>query len=68
MPAEPAADVVITADPDTVVGLLTGRLTPDRLDPAASGRLCGSDDALRRLTHLAHRARYAGAAGLDAAS
>ena len=72
VPAGCAADVVIAADPDTAVGLLTGRLTPDQLDQATRGRVRGTADALRRLERLAHHARCAllgdRPAGLDAAS
>jgi DNA-binding HxlR family transcriptional regulator len=67
-----AADVVIGADPDTAVGLLTGRVSPHQLDAATRRRVRGTEDALRRLERLAARARAAlpGArpADLDAAS
>ncbi len=67
-----AADVIIGADPDTAVGLLTGRVSPHQLDAATRRRVRGTEDALRRLERLAARARAAlpGArpADLDAAS
>jgi DNA-binding HxlR family transcriptional regulator len=62
VPTGHAADVVITADPDTTVGLITGYLLPDQLDPATHGHVRGAADALRRLERLAQRARHAGAA------
>jgi DNA-binding HxlR family transcriptional regulator len=56
-PAGRAVDVVIAADPDTAVGLLTGLITPGQLDPATRSHVRGSADALRRLERLTHRAR-----------
>jgi DNA-binding HxlR family transcriptional regulator len=53
------ADVVIAADPETTVGLLTGAITPQQLDPQTRSQVRGSDDALRRLARLAAHARPA---------
>jgi DNA-binding HxlR family transcriptional regulator len=57
VPPGHAADVVITADADTAVALLTGRLDPRRLDPTTRRSVRGTDDALRRLERLTRRAR-----------
>jgi len=57
--ATATADVVLATDPDTTVGLLTGRLRPEGLDPDQRARLGGSDDGLRRLVALTTRARRA---------
>ncbi len=53
------ADLTLATDPDTTVGLLTGRLHPDDLDPEHRAQLRGGDDALRRFTALTDRARLA---------
>jgi DNA-binding HxlR family transcriptional regulator len=58
-PPGTAADVVISADPDTAVALLTGRLSPFALDAPTRARVRGTEDALRRLERLAARARDA---------
>ena len=59
VPAGRAADVIIATDPDTAVGLLTGRVTPDQLDPATRSHVRGTDDALRRLERLTEHAQRA---------
>jgi DNA-binding HxlR family transcriptional regulator len=57
VPPGRAADVVITADPDTAVGLLTGAIRPRDPDPAVRRHVRGSEDALGRLERLTERAR-----------
>jgi DNA-binding HxlR family transcriptional regulator len=59
VPPGATADVIITADPDTAVGLLNGQLSPFALQAPASAGVRGSEDALRRLERLAARAREA---------
>jgi len=58
-PAHHGADVVLATDPDTTIGLLAGRLTPDDLNADSGQPLRGSDDALRRFAALTARARAA---------
>jgi DNA-binding HxlR family transcriptional regulator len=57
VPPGATADVVITTDPDTAVGLLNGQLSPFALQAPAGAGVRGSEDALRRLERLAARAR-----------